>query len=232
MSSTDIQHPSLRAQPLSSVTPQRPLCPQAAFDVVALVASAGGFRAIRAILAALPADFPAALVFQMHLAPRRPSLLVELLGRRLPLPVEWAAHGQPLRQGTVTVVPPGQHMRVSPWGVVTLTAWAHRHSSHTCDELLSSLAASFQRRALGVVLTGRLSDGARGVQTLSRHGGRVLVQDPLTAEAPGMPLAALQTGCADFVLPLSAIPAALTTFVTGYNGAGVVTVPPASPPRP
>ncbi len=33
-----------------------------------------------------------------------------------------------------------------------------------------------------------------------RLGGRVLVQDPATAEAPGMPNAALATGCVDFVL--------------------------------
>ena len=40
----------------------QPHFPGAAFDVVALAASAGGLRALDQVLAALPADFPAAMV--------------------------------------------------------------------------------------------------------------------------------------------------------------------------
>lgn len=210
----------------SLITPVRLLCPQAAFDVVALVASVGGFLALREILAALPTDFPAALLFQMHLDPRHPSLLVELLRPRTALPVEWAAQGQALRPGTVTVVPPGQHVRVCPGGVVTLTSWADRsYTRPRCDELLSAVGASFRTRALGVVLTGSLDDGARGAQALHHYGGRVPVQDPATAKAAGMPAAAVRTGCADVVVPLPAIPGALWAWVTGGDVAPFPTVP-------
>ncbi|HEY6200661.1 MAG TPA: chemotaxis protein CheB, partial [Candidatus Binatia bacterium] len=45
------------------------------YDIVALAASAGGLRALSYILAALPADFPAALVVVQHLDPRHRSLM-------------------------------------------------------------------------------------------------------------------------------------------------------------
>jgi two-component system chemotaxis response regulator CheB len=51
----------------------------------------------------------------------------------------------------------------------------------------------------------------RGVQAIHAQGGRVLVQDRASAEVADMPTAAVQTGCADFVLPL--LPVALTALV-------------------
>ena len=52
------------------------------FDTVAIAASAGGLRALSEILAALPADFPAALVVVQHLDPRHRSLMADILARR------------------------------------------------------------------------------------------------------------------------------------------------------
>jgi two-component system chemotaxis response regulator CheB len=52
-----------------------------------------------------------------------------------------------------------------------------------------------------------------GVQAIKKMGGTVLVQDETTAEFFGMPSAAIQSGSADFVLPLDEIPLALVTLV-------------------
>lgn len=202
--------------PMSQVPPDpvAPLCQNSAFDVVAIAASAGGLVAIRTILAALPPEFPAAIIVQMHLNPTYPSVLVDILRLHTPLLVDWGADGAPLRPGSVTIAPPGQHVRVLSNGRLNLSSWERMgYTKPRADGLFESIATSFRARALGVVLTGYLNDGARGGQALHEHGGRVLVQDPATAEAPDMPLAALQTGCADFVLPLQALPSALTALV-------------------
>src|SRR3712207_6520340 len=74
-------------------------------DVVALVTSAGGLEALSAVLRGLPEDFPAAVVVGQHLSGQG-STLVEILGRRTRLPVEWARDGSALRAGHVTVCPP------------------------------------------------------------------------------------------------------------------------------
>ncbi len=76
--------------------------------VVALAASAGGLTALSTVLAALPADFPAAVVVVQHLDPRRRSYLSDILRRRTTLRVKEAADGDSLRPGTVytSFVPP------------------------------------------------------------------------------------------------------------------------------
>jgi two-component system chemotaxis response regulator CheB len=93
------------------------------------------------------------------------------------------------------------------------------------DTLLTSLATAAGPRAIAVVLTGMLRDGALGVRAVKRHGGRVLVQDPATARAASMPASAIATGCVDFVLPLERISTALTALAMAPGGADLFTVP-------
>jgi two-component system chemotaxis response regulator CheB len=81
------------------------------------------------------------------------------------------------------------------------------------DRLFLSAAATYRERALGVVLTGCNTDGALGVQAIKWLGGRVLVQDPDTCRAGGMPRAAIATGQVDFALPIERIAAALVAMV-------------------
>ena len=63
--------------------------PNIAFNVVALAASAGGLPAIRTILSALPADFPAAILVVLHLSPTYPSQLANVLSQRTALQVRY-----------------------------------------------------------------------------------------------------------------------------------------------
>jgi two-component system chemotaxis response regulator CheB len=197
-----------------------PLAPSAPFDAVVIAASFGGMTALQAILERLPRDFPAAILIQTHLAPEGPSILAEILQRATTLPVGWARHLAVLRPGTVIVAPPGQHVAVLPDGTQLLTGWKARSSQKPrADGLFTTVAASFGPRAIGVVLTGYLDDGARGAQAISLGGGRVLAQDPATAACGDMPQAAIATGCVDYVLSLEAMPAALIslTMVAGAS---------------
>jgi two-component system, chemotaxis family, protein-glutamate methylesterase/glutaminase len=63
------------------------------------------------------------------------------------------------------------------------------------------------------------------VRAVERHGGRVIVQDPTTARAPGMPSSAIATGRADFVLAPERIPCALITPAMAAGGAELFSVP-------
>jgi two-component system chemotaxis response regulator CheB len=76
-----------------------------------------------------------------------------------------------------------------------------------------------------VILTGRLADGANGCRAVKRNGGRVLVQDPATAEASSMPAHAIATGCVDFVLPPDRLASAVLALTTAPGGAELLTVP-------
>src|SRR5437763_3607558 len=180
------------------------------FDVVALAASAGGLNALTHVLAALPGDFPAALVVVQHLDPRHRSLMADILSRRTALPVKEAAEGDELRPGRAYLAPPNRHLLVNPDRTLSLTQTELVHFVRpSADLLFESAAASFKERAIAVVLSGSGHDGAMGVKAIKKMGGTVIVQDARNAEFPGMPEAALATGLADFVLSLDEIAPAL-----------------------
>ena len=189
--------------------------PGAQFDVVALASSAGGIAAISHILESLPAGFPAAIVVVQHLDPRHRSLMAEILRRRTPLEVVQATEGDRIRPGTVHIAPPDRHLLVNRDGSLSLS---HSELVHfvrpSADLLFESVAASYEERAIAVVLTGTGSDGSLGVGAIKKMGGTVIAQDQESAEFFGMPSAAIKSGHADFILRLDEIPSALTTLVT------------------
>ncbi len=184
------------------------------FDTVAIAASAGGLRALSEVLAALPADFPAAIAVVQHLDPRHRSLMAEILARRTALRVKQAEDGDHLERGTVFIAPPNRHLLVNPGATVSLSESELVHFVRpSADLLFESVAASTKERAIAVVLSGTGSDGAMGVRAINKMGGTVIAQDEASAEFFGMPGAAIQTGVVDFVLPLSEIAPALVTLV-------------------
>ena len=186
----------------------------APFEVVALAASAGGLPAINRLLAALPADFPAALVVVQHLDPRHRSLMADILSRRTALHVKEAAEGDALTAGAVFVAPPNRHLLVNPDKTLSLSQSELVHFLRpSADLLFESVAASYRDRAIAVVLTGTGNDGAMGVRAIKKMGGTVIAQNEKTSDFFGMPDAAIQTGSVDFILPLDEIASALVTLV-------------------
>lgn len=192
-----------------------PRFPGAAFDVIAMAASAGGLKALTTILSALPPTFPAAILIVQHVDPRHKSLMAAILERRTQLAVKEGANGDRLRPGTVYIAPPDYHLLVDGDGTLSLS---HSELVHfvrpSADLLFESVAASYRERAIAVVLTGTGSDGAMGVQAIKKMGGTVIAQDEASAEFFGMPGAAIQTGGVDFVLPLDEIASSVMTLVT------------------
>jgi two-component system chemotaxis response regulator CheB len=187
----------------------------AAFDVVALAASAGGLKALSRVLSALPADFPAALVVVQHLDPRHRSLMASILAHRTRLAVKQAEDGDRLEPATAYVAPPNRHLLVNPDGTVSLAQTELVHFLRpSADPLFESVAASVRERAIAVVLTGTGRDGSMGVRAVKKMGGTVIAQDEATSEFFGMPGAAIRTGDVDLVLPLDGIPPALVSLVT------------------
>jgi two-component system chemotaxis response regulator CheB len=191
----------------------------AAFEVVALAASAGGLSALSQVFSALPADFPAAIVVVQHLDPRHRSLMADILSRRTGLEVCEAHESDRLRPATVFIAPPNRHLLVNTDGTLSLSQSELVHFVRpSADLLFESVAASYKDRAIAVVLTGTGSDGNMGVQAIKKMGGTVIVQDEKTSEFFGMPGAAIKTGDVDFILPLAEIPSALVSLVVKGDG--------------
>ncbi len=180
-------------------------------DLIAIASSAGGVRALTRLLGELPPTLSAPVVVVQHLDPHRPTLLAEVLGRHSGPPVRLAQRDQHPRPGTVYIAPPNYHLLIETTGAFALSSSAMVHFVRpSADLLFESVAGAYGSRAIACVLTGTGSDAAMGVRAVRARGGTVIVQDPEDAEFNGMPRAAIATGAADFVLPLSEIPATLT----------------------
>ncbi|MEH2178045.1 chemotaxis protein CheB [Nostoc sp.] len=188
----------------------------AAFDIVAIAASAGGLTAIIQVLSPLKAEFPAAIAIVQHLAPEHPSFMAEILDRHTDIIVKQAEEGDSLTLGTAYVAPPNRHLLVNGDGTLSLSQSKLVHFLRpSADLLFESVAATYKDRAIALVLTGTGSDGAMGVEAIKKMGGTVIVQDVKTAEFPGMPSAAIQTGNVDFILPLNEISTTLVRLIMG-----------------
>ena len=186
----------------------------AAFDVVAFAASAGGLSALSSVLADLPREFPAGILVVQHLDPRHRSLMADILSRRTPLEVKQAEEGDHLAGGQVYIAPPNRHLLVNGDGSLSLTQSELVHFVRpSADLLFESVAASYRDRAIAVVLSGSGADGSMGIKAIKKMGGTVFAQDQKTSEFFGMPGAAIDSGNVDFVLPLEEIAPALVTLV-------------------
>jgi two-component system, chemotaxis family, protein-glutamate methylesterase/glutaminase len=193
------------------------------FDVVVVVASLGGPPALCSLLRGLPGDFPVPLLLVQHGSPGADSLFVHVLQRRTRLAVRAACDGQQVGPVGASVLPARHTGRLGPAGVLSVTP---TDDFRVADPLITSVAATYGARGLCVVLTGRLDDTAAGVRALKRRGGRTIVEDPRTARAPGMPSAALATGCVDLALPLDLLPPAVIALTMAPGAADLLRVPP------
>jgi two-component system chemotaxis response regulator CheB len=168
-------------------------------------ASAGGVQALRTIVATLPADLPAAVLIVLHLDPRGRSLLPSLIASVTRLRVRDVRDEGTVEAGSVYVGVPDRHLFVLN-GRIRLGASAPIHYVRpSVDRLFESVALGWGPAAAGVILTGNGADGAAGVTAIKRAGGYTIAQDPVDAEHPGMPRAAIATGFVDSILPLAEI---------------------------
>ena len=179
------------------------------FLVVGIGASAGGLEALYKLFDELPPDTGMAFVLIQHLDPTHSSMMVGLLAGHTAMQVLEAADGMPVERDHVYVIPPGVYLSIRG-GALRLTNPRERHGARMpIDFFLRSLAEDCGARAVCAVLSGSGSDGSIGLTAIRDRGGLIIVQDPKDAGHDGMPRSAILTGAADFVLPVSEIPAAL-----------------------
>jgi chemotaxis response regulator CheB len=143
------------------------------------------------------------------------SLLVDILRRRIALPVSWAEEGAPLKPGEVVVCPPRRVLEVLPDRTVILPPLSQTHNGRPLDQMLGSVASSYGDRAVVVILTGMGKDASLGARAVREAGGTVIAQSQPSAEHPEMPGAAVAVGAVDLILPLAEIGAVLHDLVRG-----------------
>jgi two-component system chemotaxis response regulator CheB len=168
-------------------------------EVAVIGASAGGVEALTTLVRGIPPDVPLSLAIVLHMPTTAESRLAEILARVGPLPASRAEHGAKLEQGTIVVAPPGRHLVISNDRTYLLDGPRENGFRPAIDPLFRSAARSLGPRAIGVILSGTMDDGAAGLVAIQAFGGATVVQDPDDALASGMPKAALDLMVPDHV---------------------------------
>lgn len=180
--------------------------------IVGIGISCGGPQTLHRMLPAFPSDFVPILVTQ-HMPAEFTKSFSEHLDAACAMEVREGVEGEKIRSGVIYIAPGSHHMRLRRRGVdlVLSLDGGPKVSGHrpSADVMLASIAEACGSRCAGVIMTGMGSDGANGIQQIHHAGGWTLSQDEATSLVYGMPKAAAQTGCIDFVEPLSKLPASI-----------------------
>lgn len=201
----------LQTSPMEPV--MNPVMEPVNVPIVAIGASAGGIIALQKLFQALPANLPFALVVLQHLPPGHPSGLATLIAKWTPVPTRAATNGARPEPNCVYIPSPDDILTLenSVFRTRPAQGGGRRPGIDTIDAFLESLALHEGRRPIAVILSGTGMDGTAGAICIRKAGGIVIVQDPLTCLHDGMPLAVIQRGIHDHVLPVGAIARQLMT---------------------
>jgi two-component system chemotaxis response regulator CheB len=138
--------------------------------------------------------------------------LPDIISRAGALPAAHAEDGEAILPGRIYVAPPDRHLLVRRGAVEVSRGPRENHSRPAIDPLFRSAARSYGPRAVGVILSGALYDGAAGLLAIKERGGIAIVQDAEEATVSSMPLRALNVVDVDLVLPAAGIGDALARY--------------------
>lgn len=208
------QLPETGTGPGRSVTSDVDL--QTACKVLALGASTGGTQAIESVLKGLPLTSPGTVIVQ-HMPEQFTASFAQRLNQTCPMEVREAKDNEAIRPGVALVAPGNQHMLVQQNGpgfrVRIKSGPAVNHHRPSVDVLFQSAARSAGSDAIGVLLTGMGSDGAKGLLAMHEAGAYTLAQDEETSVVFGMPREAIRLGAVDAIAPIHEIPRAILNFL-------------------
>ncbi|MDK1377479.1 MULTISPECIES: chemotaxis protein CheB [unclassified Sinorhizobium] len=178
-------------------------------DVIAIGGSTGAVGALKELLRELPSDLAATVFVVIHVGARGKDLLADIFNAHAKIPVTTATEGERVERGHAYVAPADHHLLVVD-NVIRLGRGPRENWARPAiDPLLRSVGVNYGPRAVAVILTGMLNDGAAGLADLKRCGGLTVVQNPADAEAPDMPLGALKASDVDYRASLADLPSLL-----------------------
>ena len=183
------------------------------FYIVGIGLSIGGIEPLCKIVSLLTEKSNAAFLIIQHLHPSFPSRLAERLQQFTRIKVSKAFNGQVIEQGHIYVLAEGQMMTLKG-GTIVIRERKHDETvNKAVDILFESMAKELGKRAISIILSGLDSDGALGTTQINLHGGITIAQLPVSAEFPSMPMSAISSGRAHFILGPEEIAATITSIV-------------------
>ena len=179
-------------------------------DVVVIGASTGGPMVIRTILSSLPGDFSAPILIVQHIAEGFLRGMVDWLAETSSIPIRIASAEEKLLPGNAYFAPAGFNLGVRSDRRIYLDDRDENYGVRpSASYLFHSVADTFGRKAVGILLSGMGRDGASELKLMREKGAITIAQDRESSVIFGMPGAAVELDAAMYVLPPDKIAAAL-----------------------
>ena len=186
--------------------------------VIAIGASTGGTEAIKKVITKFPANTPGVVIVQ-HMPPGFTKMFAERLNQLCAMEVREAKDGDRIRTGLILVAEGAKQLEVvRSGGIYQVKCYAGEKVSGHCpsvDVMMHSVAKHVGRNAVGVMLTGMGSDGAKGMLAMREAGARNIAQDEASSVVFGMPKVAYEKGGAEKLVPLDQIASTVVSLLTG-----------------
>ena len=182
---------------------------------IAIGASAGGTRAIEAVLISLPKDTPPIVIVQ-HMPEKFTFAFSNRLNSLCEISVKEAEDGDELKTGWAFLAPGNRHMivkrRENNYYIELKDGPLVCRHKPSVDVLFRSISNVAGSNVLGIILTGMGDDGAAGMKEMHNAGVKTLAQDEESSLIFGMPKEAIKRGGVSHVLPLQEMPQSIVDF--------------------
>jgi two-component system, chemotaxis family, protein-glutamate methylesterase/glutaminase len=189
--------------------------------IIAIGASTGGPETLTHFFKGLPENIPPILVVQ-HIPPIFSGAFAARLDGMLPFQVKEAEDHDEVKPNQVLIAPGGKQMAVLKKGAQFYVRIRDDQpmSGHkpSVDYLFESVAQAAGEFAIGIIMTGMGTDGAKGLLSMLQKGARTIAQDEASSIVYGMPKAAVQNGSAQIICSLDQMPETLAELLGGGLG--------------
>ena len=192
-------------------------------EALVIASSTGGPKALSRFFSLLPGDFPLPIVIVQHNSPGFDDCFAQWLDTFTTLTVKVAEEGDILQAGIVYIAQNGKHLELRKLDESSSASQAlvlrynddepEQNQKPAADVLFRTAAQALKQSLVSVVFTGMGSDGSDGTKKVKEMGGITLAQDEESSLIYGMPKAAAETGCVDYVLPLDKISEELVRII-------------------
>jgi two-component system chemotaxis response regulator CheB len=177
--------------------------------VIAIGASTGGTETLKKVLTRFPPTIPGIVVVQ-HMPPKFTTAFAQRLNQLCRIEVKESKDGDSVKPGRALIAPGNYHMQLRRSGARYYVSVENgpmvHHQRPSVDVLFKSISKYAGSNAVGVILTGMGSDGARGLLKMRQAGARTIGQDEASCVIYGMPKEANKMKAVEKLVPLDRIP--------------------------
>ncbi len=168
--------------------------------------SAGSLEVISSILPYVNPIKTFAIVLILHRKSAEDSTLENLIEMKTIIPLGKVEDKVQLKSGFIYVAPSDYHLLFEKNKELSLDVSEKvNYSRPSIDVSFESAAIAFGKKCTAILLSGANADGTKGLKTIQKHGGKVIIQNPEHAIMPFMPQNAFSSITPDYVLEVSEI---------------------------